>query len=285
MNLPDPQPAPARILVVDDENSTRVVVARALQLSGYHVETAENGQKAIDCLSTSSFDVMLLDLNMPVLDGNQVMNVVREQYPHLQVIILTAHASLDSAITAVKTGAVDYLLKPQSISQIKQAVQAAMKRRFQQTQHENLLEILGLAVQTLQAEPGVIPRQMPAPEGIVPAIALPGFLFEPALRQVTSYNDDFVHDFSSSRTAQLSSHQSAILSCLLRRPNQAVSCQEICQTALGYHHLTQAEAEYIVRPHIFKLRQKIEKDPSNPQHIQSVRGKGYLFYISEAQSG
>ncbi len=284
MNLSDPQTVPARILVVDDENSTRLVMARALQLSGYHVETAENGQKAIDCLSTSSFDVMLLDLNMPVLDGNQVMDVVREQYPHLQVIILTAHASLDSAITAVKTGAVDYLLKPQSISQIKQAVQTAMKRRFQQTQHENLLEILGLAIQTLQPEPGLNSRLMPAPEGIEPPVTLPGFLFEPALQRVTIYTDDLIHGTSSSRTTQLSSHQSAILSRLLRRPNQALTCLEISRSALGYHHLTQAEAEYIIRPHIFKLRQKIETDPANPQRIKSVRGKGYLFCVPETQN-
>jgi DNA-binding response OmpR family regulator len=265
MDTPERQTASARILVVDDEKSARTVIARALQLSGYRVDTAEDGRQALEMLSGAAYDVMLLDLNMPVMDGSAVMDAVREHHPDLQVIILTAHASLNSAITAVKTGAVDYLLKPQSIAQIDQAVQAALKRRFNQAQRRHLMNILGEAMQTLQN--GEVPAEEQAASPASGIIEMHGILFDPEQRRLTA----------GERTVQLTAHQAAILACMARCPGRVLSCKAIACEALGYPGLSESEAERIVRPHILKLRRKLEPDPAAPVIIRSIRGKGYLF--------
>ena len=107
------------------------------------------------------------------------MDVVREQYPDLQVIILTAYATLDSAITAVKTGAVDYLLKPQRIAQIEEAVQRALKRRLVQDQRQHLIDIIGDAMRTLQPEDVPSPKRAHE-EKLSSPIEMNGMFFDPA---------------------------------------------------------------------------------------------------------
>jgi two-component system KDP operon response regulator KdpE len=248
-----------------------------LQLSGYAVDGAEDGKQALKCLSEGHYDVMLLDLNMPVLNGQQVLEHVLEHYPDLQVIILTAHATLDSAIAAVKAGAADYLLKPQSIAQIDKAIQRALKRQFNQLQRRHLVEIIGEAMHTLQIDDDLQSIQTIKPDSPVSTLNLNGITFDPVRRKLLIYDDTLIAEQSTAHTIDLTSHQSAILTYMIFHPMKVLSCMEISCKALGYQNLTKIEAEHITRPHILKLRRKIEKDPSNPQLIQSVRGEGYLF--------
>ncbi|MEW5849954.1 MAG: sigma-54 dependent transcriptional regulator [Myxococcota bacterium] len=104
----------ARILVADDEASVRTFMAEALELSGHEVVEASNGLDAIASVKKSAYDVLLTDLRMPGADGLAVLRAVRELQPELQVILLTAHGSIESAIQAMKEGAFDYLQKPLS---------------------------------------------------------------------------------------------------------------------------------------------------------------------------
>ena len=101
-----------RVLVVDDDAQIRMILADRLEASGYVVFQAENGQKALDQVEKRSLDVVLLDIQMPVMDGMEVLSILEKTTPQLPVIVLTAHGSIETAVEAMKRGAADYLPKP-----------------------------------------------------------------------------------------------------------------------------------------------------------------------------
>ncbi len=90
-----------RVLVVDDEPTIRKPLVRALELTGYQAVGAASGKEALALLEQVSYDVMLLDMKMPEMDGMQVMDRARQLQPDLLIFILTGHATLESAIAAV----------------------------------------------------------------------------------------------------------------------------------------------------------------------------------------
>lgn len=102
----------ARILVVDDEQGVRAFLADALAAAGHDVVEAEDGEVACRALRGGAFDVLVTDLQMPRLDGMELLRRARREQPNVAVIVLTAHGSIAGAVEAVKLGAVDYLEKP-----------------------------------------------------------------------------------------------------------------------------------------------------------------------------
>ncbi|NJD62627.1 MAG: sigma-54-dependent Fis family transcriptional regulator [Deltaproteobacteria bacterium] len=100
------------ILVVDDEEIVRDSLSSWLEEDGYHVEAVESGRKALERLPAKPWDLMLVDLKMPGMDGIQLMEEVRKTHPDMLVIIMTAYATVDTAVKAMKTGAYDYFVKP-----------------------------------------------------------------------------------------------------------------------------------------------------------------------------
>ncbi len=102
----------ARILVVDDETGFRGFMAEALELQGHDVEQAGDGLEARELLKKRSFHVLLSDLKMPNMNGMELLGWVRAEQPELEVIMLTAHGSVGTAVEAMKIGAFDYLEKP-----------------------------------------------------------------------------------------------------------------------------------------------------------------------------
>ena len=101
-----------RILVVDDEAALRTVLSSELHTEGYMVSTASDGDEAIDLLQSHSYDLILLDIKMPRVDGFQVLRYVKEKIPHIKVIMLTGFADLKNAIESKKLGAEDFISKP-----------------------------------------------------------------------------------------------------------------------------------------------------------------------------
>ncbi len=121
------------ILVVDDEKSIRDGCTRVLKGKGYEVVTAENGQIALDLLPTTPIDIILLDLKMPVMSGEEVLAHVRKTYPEIPVIIITGHGTVDTAVVCMKNGAYDFVTKPFQIDQFLLTVtRAAEKRQLEQ---------------------------------------------------------------------------------------------------------------------------------------------------------
>ena len=102
------------ILIADDEAGIRSFLSDALELAGHTTTEVKNGLDAIAAVKRQSYDVLLSDLKMPGADGLQVLRAVRELQPDLQVILLTAHGTIENAIQAMKEGAFDYLQKPLS---------------------------------------------------------------------------------------------------------------------------------------------------------------------------
>jgi DNA-binding NtrC family response regulator len=100
------------ILIVDDEASLRQTLARILQRAGFEVTTSFNGGEALSLLSQHPFDLVYLDIRMPDMNGLEVLQMIHAKSPDLPVILLTAQPDLNSAVEALRRGAMDYLLKP-----------------------------------------------------------------------------------------------------------------------------------------------------------------------------
>src|SRR5262245_24873828 len=128
----------ARILIVDDEPDMVDNCVRILQPRGHRCDRATDARRALDLLETERPDVLLTDLKMPGLDGMELLRRSRELDPALPVIIITAFASIESAVAAVKEGAFDYLPKTFSVDQLRMAVERALRHRGLQVENTNL---------------------------------------------------------------------------------------------------------------------------------------------------
>lgn len=111
-----------RILVVDDDEHLRLVMQETLTASGYEVEVAESGQQALDILNKDSFDLIISDLMMPGLKGNELLKEAKKKYPDIGFFLISAYGTIETAVDAMKTGAYDFITKPFSISQIESRV-------------------------------------------------------------------------------------------------------------------------------------------------------------------
>jgi DNA-binding NtrC family response regulator len=110
------------ILVVDDEILIRDLLFDFFGSRGHMVHLAENGRVAVDMLEEVDFQVALLDLKMPEMDGLEVMAILAEKKPFVPVIIMTAFPSLDSAIESIRTGVFEYIIKPFKIANLAESV-------------------------------------------------------------------------------------------------------------------------------------------------------------------
>ena len=117
-----------RILLVDDEKNIRLTVSRALGPLEMPVETASNGEEALQKLEEEGFSLLLLDLKMPGMDGMDVLERVRRRWPSLLVVILTAHGNIDIAVEAMKIGAADFIQKPFGPGEIRDLATRVLRR-------------------------------------------------------------------------------------------------------------------------------------------------------------
>jgi len=122
---------PTRILVAEDEANLRLVIQKELQRMGHRVQVAPDGEAALRRLEEGNVDVLLCDINMPRMDGMELLRRIHERPNPPEVIMLTGHATVETAIEAMKLGAYDYLTKPYRITELDALVkQAAEKRRL-----------------------------------------------------------------------------------------------------------------------------------------------------------
>jgi len=127
-----------RILIVDDEDSTREYLSMMLQREGYEVRTAGDGKEAVKIESKESFDAVITDIQLPGMTGIEVLSSIREGDPTIPVIIVTGHSSQESAIEALNLGAFYYLLKPVSNEELKQVVRNALEVRRLRDENSDL---------------------------------------------------------------------------------------------------------------------------------------------------
>jgi len=116
------------ILVVDDEKNIRLTMSQSLEPLEIPIRTALIGEEALQMLGEETFELIFLDLKLPGIDGMEVLHQVRNNWPKTRVIIITAHGTIDSAVEAMKLGAVDFIQKPFSPSEIRELATLVLKR-------------------------------------------------------------------------------------------------------------------------------------------------------------
>jgi DNA-binding response OmpR family regulator len=229
-----------RVLVVDDEKTLRHFLRLNLQEQGYEVAEAADGQTALNFIEQERFDVALVDLRLTDMDGLDIVRRLRQLTPTTSVIILTAYATLDSAIEALRQGAHDYLTKPFDTSELLASVAD------------------GLARQSAEE-----PTQVKRTESV---LEIKDLKLNPHNRQVTRRGE----------AINLTPTEFDILAVLMAQPNVAIDSITLIRHVRGYE-ATEADARAIARVHIHRLRHKLETDPAAPQYVTTIAGGRYLI--------
>lgn len=121
-----------KLLLVDDEVRYLETTQKLIKRKGYDTWIADSGEAALKILNTHTIHVVVLDVKMPGMDGNQTLKAIKDQFPLIEVIMLTGHATVNSAIDGLKSGAWDYLMKPADIEQIVEKAEQAFEKRMRQ---------------------------------------------------------------------------------------------------------------------------------------------------------
>lgn len=236
------------ILVVDDEPIERQTLSDILRLEGYRVAAAATGEAAVDYVRLNPVDLILLDLRMPGMSGLDVIKVVKRTAPDVEIILLTAHGSMDSAIEALRSRIQDYLLKPASPTLILESVARGMVRRTTKLQSRETSKNA-----SSNDENAII-----------------------------AMGDGTVIDFgrrlvrSGPKTIFLTPAEGRLLRILAENIGKVFTHRELVLLVQGYS-ASQQEAPEILRPLVSRLRQKLAEVPVLMKRIVSVRGTGYVF--------
>jgi DNA-binding NtrC family response regulator len=123
---------PTKVLIVDDEKDFVEMFSLRLKETGDRVFTAYNGRECLDMLAKETIDVVVLDIKMPGMDGIETLKEIKKRHPLVEVILLTGHGAIETAVAGMKLGAYDYLLKPADAREISAKLQGARKRKDEQ---------------------------------------------------------------------------------------------------------------------------------------------------------
>jgi DNA-binding NtrC family response regulator len=122
--------AEAKILIVDDEQEYLDILSERMEGRDFEVDKAGNGMEALDRLSESTYDAIVMDMMMPGMDGLETLKRIREKHPDMQVILLTGHATVQKGVDAIKMGALDFLEKPAEIETLTAKIKEAKDNRL-----------------------------------------------------------------------------------------------------------------------------------------------------------
>ncbi len=132
------------ILVVDDEKNIREGLGKSLEMDGYNIFLAENGEEGLKIVNNEELDLVITDLRMPKVSGEELLKSVSSAYPTLPVIILTGHGTIENAVNAMRDGAFDFLTKPVNLDRLSLLVKRALSNRELVLQHRALQEEIAL---------------------------------------------------------------------------------------------------------------------------------------------
>jgi len=118
------------VLVVDDEDDFRELVVKRLADGNMAVEEAKNGAKALEILKLKDFDVVVLDVKMPGIDGIETLRWIKANKPGIEVILLTGHVSVEAGITGMQLGAFDYVIKPAPMNELLDKIRQAHEKKL-----------------------------------------------------------------------------------------------------------------------------------------------------------
>ena len=263
------------VLIIDDEPGLRHTLTRLIQAAGCQVTAVADGQEALEVLGNSSFDLVFLDIHLPGVSGLQILKEIRKGTTQLPVILLTGHATLQSALEAIRLGATDYLLKP-----IDPEVLLARTRV--------ILEEQGIERRRREIE-----EQMAVLRAELQSLANAGYSSELPPATISNPEERFLKrgplilDLQS-RRGTLGDKVLAIpptafeyLVVLVKHSPEVVAYETLVSMAQGYTNTTRYEAQEMTKWHIHTLRQALEADSSQPRYILNVRGKGYRMVLTD----
>lgn len=236
----------SNILVVDDEPVARQSLTDILKLEGFLVMSVSNGQAAVEHIRTHAVDLMIVDLKMPGMDGLEVIQVVNQTSPETEIILLTAHGSIETAVQALRLRIHDYLLKPASPAQILDSVKKGLGRRTK-------LRAGNAAVTGSESAQDVFTLK-------------DGTVVDLSRRQIKFRN----------KVEHLTPAEGRLLRILMENEGKVFSHRELVLLVQGYD-TSQREAPEILRPLVSRLRHKLETFPALSEKVVSVRGTGYLY--------
>lgn len=278
---------PAQVLVVDDEQNIRLTLSALLSRAGYVVTAAATGEEAVALFDRQRFDLMLVDLQMPGINGIQVVEALRQRNLDTMVIVLTGHGSLETAIEGMHQGIFDYMLKTSDPEQILERVAAGLAERARRLRQSALISAISAAAQALTGG-GPVPEPLdqlidsaqPGPAPATPPATAPSTPNSERQLTIGQLQLDTWHQTATlgGRSLNLTPTEFRLLLCLAEHAGQMLSYTQLVRCAQGYE-ASDMEAGELIKPHIHHLRQKIEPDPSTPRYLLNVRGKGYILQI------
>ena len=259
----------ARILVVDDERSVRMMLETALRAQGYRVQSAASGREARELLQGEEFDLLLLDLQLGDSDGIEILRETKHLWPATEVILLTAHGSINSAIAALRLGAFDYLLKPAQVNDIRERVERGLEERRKVQQRGELLQRISESARALGIiEGGATPPATPTNSDRIEV----GPLVLDLRRHGAALGG---------QALALTRTEFSLLTALAQQPDTALSYGALSEAVYGRAQ-PEDEARALLRPHIARLRHKIESTSIGGVALVSIRSMGYMLQTGDA---
>jgi DNA-binding response OmpR family regulator len=260
------------ILIVDDEQNICTSLREVLAYDGHRALSATNGATALQILAREAVDLIVLDLNMPEMNGLELVHIIHEQWPLTVIVILTGYGTLDSALSALRHGVHDYLLKPASPDEIKSSIRRGLEKRQRMMRRNKLLTRIEDNVRELAQDriQGNLPLE-PLGESMPPAVIR---------------TDNLVIELPQHRAMlnrqelDLTPIEFNTLVVLVKNRERVMSYTSIVQETHGYA-CSKQEARALIKTHISHLRQKLEFHTQNPCPIVNIRGVGYMW--SDAQ--
>ena len=256
------------ILIIDDEASLRRTLARILQHANFEVTTAASGQEGLAFLSQQAFDLVYLDIRMPDMNGLEVLKKIHSEFPELPAILFTAQPDMNSAVEALRHGAIDYLMKPLQPQTLIDRTQAILAQREKERRKREIQS----QIKALQAELGKL-------EGESDGQPVLSISMEDTNERFL-IRGDINLDLHARRlkvkdqTISIPPTTFDYLVVLIRHAPNVVDYQTLVAEAQGYQ-ADYREAQELVKWHVHHIRQAIEPDPRNPVYLINQRGIGY----------
>lgn len=225
------------ILLVEDEENLHDALKLNLELEGYEVSSAYDGLAAIKAVQNEYFDLIILDIMLPEMDGLTVMETIRIQNNHVPILILSARSSSADRVLGLKKGADDYLTKPFNLEELLLRVQKLIEKNKKLLDKDSI-----------------------------------GTTYSFGNNQVDFNAQEAIT--KSGERIQLSKKEAMLLKLLFENKNEVVPREKILQTVWGYNVYPTTRT---IDNFILSFRKYFEEDSKNPRYFHSVRGVGYKY--------
>ncbi len=262
-----------RVLIVDDDETLRFSIAQILEEAGYETIKAKHGLDGLSVLKQDpNFDVVLTDVKMKEMDGLQLLEEVKSQYPEISIIMMTGHGTVDSAVQAMRDGAVNYLLKPISRRQLLEGVREAVQLRTEKLQKRTLMEQVVLNLQALGMYDNALEamlRKKTSPGGSGP----PDNRFL-QVRELIIDQHRLVA-LLKGKLLELTPTEFEILYTLIQAGGRVVTFEEVAFRLRGVR-MERDEARTMLSSHFTNLRAKL-REAGGDDYLLNSRSNGYFI--------